>query len=274
MGATVASGPVPELPEVEAYRRLAEEALHRPIAAVDLPDLRYIRGGTTPRALRRVLKGASFSVARRIGKLLVLDLEGTPMSANHRLGVRFGMTGSLFVDGHSAVDELIYSSKSRGAQWDRFGVRFGRRGRPRRPRPPASRRCLDRPRRESPRSRRPTLTPAELRQALAGSSAPLKARLMDQARIAGIGNLLADEILWRASLAPTRRAGSLSPAETRRLHHHLRTTLDRTLGPGRLPHGRSDGGPGARGSLPADGAPLMRSTVGGRTTYWCPRHQK
>ena len=97
---------MPELPEVEAYRRLADEALHRPISAVLLPDLRYLRGGTTPRQIRRVLNGASFSVARRIGKLLVLDLEGSPAATDHHLGVRFGMTGSLFVDGHSAIDEL------------------------------------------------------------------------------------------------------------------------------------------------------------------------
>ena len=61
---------MPELPEVEAYRRLAEEALHRPISAVALPDLRYIRGGTTPRQLRRVLtslKGLREDLLRHVG---------------------------------------------------------------------------------------------------------------------------------------------------------------------------------------------------------------
>jgi len=122
MDLTVASCPVPELPEVEAYRRLAVEALDRPIASVSLYDPRFLRGATSLRQLKRILVGASFRAARRIGKLLVLDLAGTPAATDHRLGLRFGMTGSLFVDSHSAVDELIYSSKARGAQWDRFAV--------------------------------------------------------------------------------------------------------------------------------------------------------
>ena len=265
---------MPELPEVEAYRRLAEEALDRPIAAVLLLDLRYLRGGTTPRQLRRVLAGASFAAARRIGKLLVLDLEGTKPATGHRLGVRFGMTGSLFVDGHSAIDELIYSSKARGAQWDRFRVRLADGGDL----------VVHDPRLLGGVSLDPdetalgpdamAVTLAQLRHALEGSGAPLKARLMDQARMAGIGNLLADEILWRASLAPGRRAGSLSPAEIRRLHHHLRATLDELSARGGSHMGDLMVARQKGGRCPRDGAALMRSTVGGRTTYWCPRHQK
>ena len=63
---------------------------------------------------------------------------------------------------------------------------------------------------------------APARTLLAGAQAPLKARLLDQARLAGVGNLLADETLWRAGLDPARPAGSLDPAEVRRLHRHLR----------------------------------------------------
>jgi formamidopyrimidine-DNA glycosylase len=264
---------VPELPEVEAYRRLAETALHRPIAAVAVHDPRFVRGETSPPRLKRILVGASFAAARRTGKLLVLDLVGTAAAFDHRLGVRFGMTGSLFVDGHSAVDELIYSAKSRGAHWDRFGVGFTDGGS----------QVVHDPRLLGGVTLDPdesvlgpdalTLTAAQLRRALEGSAAPLKARLMDQVRIAGLGNLLADEILWRASLAPHRRAGSLTPAEIRRLHRHLRATLDELsarggshlgdLMPARHPGGR----------CPRDGAALMRSTVGGRTSWWCPRHQ-
>jgi formamidopyrimidine-DNA glycosylase len=265
---------VPELPEVEAYRRLAVEALDRPIASVSLYDPRFLRGATSLRQLKRTLVGASFSAARRIGKLLVLDLEGTKPAAGHSLGVRFGMTGSLFVDGHSAIDELIYSSKARGAKWDRFKVGFADGGDL----------VVHDPRLLGGVSLDPdetalgpdalTLTPAQLRQALEGSAAPLKARLMDQARIAGIGNLLADEILWRASLAPNRRAGSLSPAELRRLHHHLRTTLTELSARGGSHMGDLMLAREKGGRCPRDGAPLMRSTVGGRTTYWCPRHQK
>jgi formamidopyrimidine-DNA glycosylase len=274
MVVTVASWSVPELPEVEDYRRLAQEALGRPIASVSLYDPRFLRGATSLRQLKKILVGASFSAARRIGKLLVLDLAGTPAATNHRLGLRFGMTGSLFVDGHSAIDELIYSSKARGARWDRFAVGFTDGGDL----------VVHDPRLLGGVSLDPdetalgpdalTLSLPELRRALEGSAAPLKARLMDQARIAGIGNLLADEILWRASLAPARPAGSLTPAELRRLHHHMRATLTELTARGGSHMGDLMQAREKGGRCPRDGALLMRSTVGGRTTYWCPRHQK
>ncbi|MGH9018287.1 MAG: Fpg/Nei family DNA glycosylase [Acidimicrobiales bacterium] len=265
---------MPELPEVEAYRRLAVEALGRPIASVSLYDPRYLRGGMSARTFKRSLVGASFTGARRLGKLLILDLTRPSTATGHRLGVRFGMTGSLFVDGHSAVDELIYSSKSRGAAWDRFAVGFADGGDL----------VVHDPRLLGGVTLDPDesalgpdalrLTAAQLGQALVGSAAPLKARLMDQARIAGVGNLLADEILWRASLAPTRAAGSLTPAELRRLHKNLRGTLEELSARGGshmgdLMHARQPGG-----RCPRDGAELRRSLVGGRTSWWCPRHQK
>jgi formamidopyrimidine-DNA glycosylase len=95
---------------------------------------------------------------------------------------------------------------------------------------------------------------------------------MDQERLAGVGNLLADEILWRAGLAPGRRT-PLTDDELRALHKELRATL-RQLGRrggshmGDLMDGRAVG---AR--CPLDGTELLRETVGGRTTYWCPLHQ-
>jgi formamidopyrimidine-DNA glycosylase len=264
---------MPELPEVELYRRLAERALDRPIATVVLHDPRFLRGPTTLRRLRSVLVGASFAAARRKGKLLVLDLTGTRAATGHRLGIRFGMTGSLLVDDYLGVEDLIYAPTEAEPRWDRFTVGFTDGGSL----------VVHDPRLLGGVSLDPdetllgpdamTVTRAELRDALAGSSAPLKARLMDQARLAGVGNLLADEILWRASLSPHRRAGSLTAAEIRRLHHHLRVTLDELsdrggshlgdLMPAREPGGR----------CPRDGAALMRSTVGGRTSWWCPRHQ-
>jgi formamidopyrimidine-DNA glycosylase len=103
-------------------------------------------------------------------------------------------------------------------------------------------------------------------------AAPLKARLMDQQRLAGVGNLLADEMLWRAGLDPARRT-PLSDAELVTLHKAVRATL-RLLGRrggshmGDLMEERRPGG-----HCPLDGAELRRATVGGRTTYWCPQHQ-
>jgi formamidopyrimidine-DNA glycosylase len=119
-----------------------------------------------------------------------------------------------------------------------------------------------------------TLTLSGLRGALAGSVSPLKARLLDQSRIAGLGNLLVDETLWRASLAPVRPAGSLGAKELGRLLRAMRRTLV-VLGErggshtGDLQPARVRGG-----SCPRDGAELRRDQVGGRTTYWCPVHQR
>jgi formamidopyrimidine-DNA glycosylase len=116
------------------------------------------------------------------------------------------------------------------------------------------------------------VTVADLRPLLVGD-APLKARLMDQRRLAGMGNLLCDECLWRAGLDPARPAGSLTVAESRRLHRHLHRTLE-VLGErggshtGDLQAQRHRGG-----RCPRCDTPLLRRTVGGRTTYSCPTHQ-
>jgi formamidopyrimidine-DNA glycosylase len=261
---------VPELPEVESYRLLAEErALHRPISVVHAPDAWILKRGLTAGAVVAALTGRSFVAARRRGKVLLLDTDGDgPV-----LGLRFGMTGQLVVDDRAGVDQLLYSSHRDDRAWDRFWVTFADGGHLR----------LHDPRRLGgveldpdedrlgPDAR--SITPSELRAALAGSDVALKARLMDQRRIAGIGNLLADEVLWRAALSPERPARSLTPAEVRRLHRHLRGTVSDLLAGGSHTGGlmiqRRPGG-----VCPKDGAPLVRSTVGGRTTWWCGNHQK
>lgn len=117
------------------------------------------------------------------------------------------------------------------------------------------------------------MTLAGLRAALGTSTAPLKARLMNQAHVAGVGNLLADEALWRAGLDPRRAARDLSDAEVRRLHKHLRATVSELSARGGSHTGdlRIHRAPGGR--CPKDGAELERGTVGGRTTWWCPKHQ-
>ena len=132
------------------------------------------------------------------------------------------MTGSLMVDGVTVDDDLVYAPTRYDPKWDRFALGFADGGAlvvhdPRR--------LGGRPR-SIPTSPRlgpdaATITPAALAAALRGSTAPLKARLLDQSRVAGVGNLIADEVLWRARLSPLRPAGSLTPAEVRRLHRHL-----------------------------------------------------
>jgi formamidopyrimidine-DNA glycosylase len=260
---------VPEGLEIEYYRRLAESALDRAVVAVDAPDDWYLKRGLTPPVVRELLIGRRFMTARRRGKLLVLELnDGTT------LGLRFGMTGKLEVDERPAIEALQYSSPRLDPAWVRFGVRFADGG---------SLLMRD-PRRLGGVEVDPleddlgpdalSVTPAQLRAALDRSEAPLKARLMDQRRLAGLGNLLVDEILWRASLDPARAAGSLDDRERRRLHRHLRRTLDELLERGGSHMG--DLMPArARGArCPRCQGQLVRRTIGGRTTYSCTTHQR
>jgi formamidopyrimidine-DNA glycosylase len=267
---------MPEMLEVEYYRRLAERALGRPIASVKVPDPHVIRGLSGATALRRALVGRSFTAARRRGKLLLLDAGPLVTAAGDAaagdadaadagaggptLGVRFGMTGGLVVDDRQAIDRLLYSPERFGEQWVRFRLGFAGGG------------ALLGP-------DAATVTLAQLRVALAtrahgeGSGPPLKARLLDQARLAGVGNLLADEILWRAGLSPWRPSGSLTDAELRRLHRHLRATVANLLERGGSHTGDLMVERRSGGHCPKDGTELVRATVGGRTTWWCPAHQ-
>jgi formamidopyrimidine-DNA glycosylase len=260
---------MPEMLEVEAYRVLAEKSLGRAIEAIVADDLWYLKRQTTPESLRDALIGARFTAARRIGKLLLLDVD-----SGHVLGLRFGMTGRLLVDGAAGVDHLEYSSMREFEGWDRFGVRFADGGdlRVRDPRRLGGAELDPDEGRLGPDAR--ALKPAELKRLLAASEAPLKARLMDQGRVAGLGNLLVDETLWRAGLDPARPAGSLADNELRRLHRHLTGTVEQLFERGGSHMGDLHLARRPDGVCPKDGTPLERRTVGGRTTYSCPRHQR
>lgn len=248
------------------YRRIADRTVGRRILGVDAPDEWYCKG-VSPAVLAAVLPGLTVTATRRFGKLLLLDTDG-PV-----LGLRFGMTGRLLVDGTGPIERLEYASDRDDPVWHRFGLAFAGGG---------TLTLVD-PRRLGGVSLDPDLAMlgpdaasiggAALRDLVAGSAAPLKARLMDQTRLAGLGNLLCDETLWRAGLDPARPAGSVSPSEVRRLQRHLRAVLAE-LGErggshtGDLQRSRHPGAP-----CPRCGAELERRTVGGRTTYSCPRHQ-
>ncbi len=259
---------MPELPEVERYRQLAESAVCRAITSIATPDPWFLKGGAGAAALRRALVGNRFVSADRIGKLLLLATEGGPT-----LGIRFGMTGTLVVDGRAGVEELRYAPRRHDPSWDRWSARFADGGTlvVRDPRrlggvlldPDLSRLGPD----------AASVSPSALSAALRGSAAPLKARLLDQSRVAGVGNLIADEVLWRSGLSPLRPAGSLSADEGRRLHRHLRRTIGHLIGRGGSHLGDLTDERRGGGRCPRDGTALVRSRVGGRTTWWCPLHQ-
>jgi formamidopyrimidine-DNA glycosylase len=111
------------------------------------------------------------------------------------------------------------------------------------------------------------------RQRVGSGDAPLKARLMDQSVIAGVGNLLADETLWRARLSPLRPAGSLTVSELDRLRRELRAATRLAIRLGGVHTGRLIVHRRAGGHCPRCGEQLRRARVGGRTTWWCPGEQ-
>jgi formamidopyrimidine-DNA glycosylase len=104
-------------------------------------------------------------------------------------------------------------------------------------------------------------------------TAPVKARLLDQSAIAGVGNLLADETLWRAGIDPRRAVGELEDSELDGLRRSLRAATRDAVRNGGVHTGDLIRERRRGGHCPRCGAPLERATVGGRTTFWCPREQ-
>jgi len=115
------------------------------------------------------------------------------------------------------------------------------------------------------------VTQAELDRVLTRSRAPVKAVLLDQSRVAGLGNLLVDEVLWRAGIDPARPARELDRNERRRVHRAVRRTLQLTLERGGSHTGDHMAQRFAGGVCPKDGTPFERRTVAGRTTFSCPQ---
>src|SRR4029079_3101428 len=216
---------LPEILEVEAARALIDaRALDREIQEVFAPDAWFLKRGLTPAGARAALRGQSFVAARRRGKLILVDL-----SSGAVLGLHLGMSGRVLVDDEAAGDPLLYASNKADPAWHRFGVTFADGGTM----------YLRDPRRLGAVELDPDeerlgpdafdLTLAQLRTILGRSRAPVKAVIMDQSRVAGLGNLLCDEALWRAGIDPARAADSRSADEPRRLPRAIRDTL-RVLG--------------------------------------------
>lgn len=259
---------MPELPEIEFYRRLAERsALERTIVEVIADDEWFLKGDTTKEQLQQHLTGAMFHRAWRVGKLLLLDTDRADV-----LGLRFGMAGTLVVNDEQGVTDMQYGSRRNLPEWNRFTVLFADGGLL----------TINDPRRLGGVEFTPDLQRMGVDalsidvNSLAGltkSSMPLKAWLLDQSKVAGVGNLLADEILWRVGLDPARPANAIAPADVARLAGVGVETVQQLIDRGGshrgdlMPERKRDG------HCPKDGAALLRRTIGGRTTYWCPVHQ-
>ncbi len=263
------AAPVPEVLEVESYRELAERVVGSRIRAAEAD--RYAAAKlVAPRAFAHAAVGRRVVGTGRRGKLLWLETDGV------RLGLRFGMTGVLLLDGDAGIEGLFYGPHDYRDEWVRASLTLD----------DGRRLILHDPRRLGRVEIDPSLeglgpdviglSRADFDAALAtrGEGPAVKARLLDQAMVAGIGNLLADEMLFRAGVDPRTPVGRLDAARRARLFRALGQTI-RTL---RRRGGSHTGDHMAArhpdGRCPRDGTALAVATVGGRTTYWCPTHQR
>ncbi|HEV3002649.1 MAG TPA: DNA-formamidopyrimidine glycosylase family protein [Solirubrobacteraceae bacterium] len=259
---------MPELPEVERARALIEErALGRRIAAVDDTDT-YVCRPHQPGELASALVGRELVEAHRRGKTMWVETgDDGPV-----LGLHLGMAGRIVVDGAAEGDPPSDGERP-AAVWDRFALDFEDGGRlVLRDKRRLGRAVLD-PDLSGLGPDAAEVSRDAFRARVGRGDAPLKARIMDQGVIAGVGNLLADEALWRARLSPRRAAGELSGEELDRLRREIRAATRSAIRKGGVHTG--DVMPARRrgGVCPRCGTAMERATVGGRTTYWCPVEQ-
>ena len=213
---------MPELPEVESARAVIERAgLQRLIVAVDDSDT-YVCRPHHPGEIRDALVGRRLTAVHRQGKTMWCDTSGAGRSRadGPTLGIHLGMSGKIVVadaDG-TEIDGGDYWERGRAAgdyRWSRFSLTFADGGTLMLVDPRRLGRVRLMPPIETLGPDAASITPAQFRSALARGTAPVKARLLDQQAIAGIGNLLADEILWRARVHPARRVSDLARGRRR-----------------------------------------------------------
>lgn len=272
---------MPELPEVETVRRRLEPVLTgRRFERVEISDPRLVRPHE-PHEVAAELQGERVASVERRGKYLILRFE-----TDRVLLIHLRMTGSLRHSSAGLDDDphrralvrlddgsdVAYRDVRRFGTWlllepgelDAYLA------------PRLGEEPLDAP-----------FTAARLGQLLARRRAPVKAALLDQRTLAGMGNIYVDEALWRAKIHPLRPAESLEPNELRRLHRAVRTSLEHglarqgsTLRDYKLPDGASGSMQHefkvyGRGGEPCDrcGTPIAKIRVAGRGTWFCPTCQ-
>ena len=271
---------MPELPEVESARAVIERAaLGRVIVDVDDGDTYECRPHQ-PGEIRAALLGRRLTAAHRRGKSMWCDTSGVvPASTpGPALGLHLGMSGKIVItDGRGdEIEGGDYWERGRANgdyRFSRFSLTFADGGSlllidPRR---------LGRVRLDPPvQALGPDageITRSQFRAAFARGTAPVKARLLDQHAIAGIGNLLADQVLWQAKFNPARPVSELTQPDVDRLLRAVRRSVEASV---------ADGGvhtlpilsfrkPDAH--CPRCGAPMLRGQVAGRATWWCSREQ-
>jgi formamidopyrimidine-DNA glycosylase len=261
---------VPEILEVESYRELASRVVGATITR-GWADGFLAKKLHSPAAWARSVKNLTVTGTSRRGKLMLLETDGPT------LGMRFGMTGVLLLDGDAGVEGLFYGPHEYQTKWLRGGLEFG----------DGRKLVMHDPRRLARFEIDPdldqlgpdalSLTKKEFDQIVRverGEGPAIKARLLDQSRVAGVGNLLGDEMLFRASIDPRTPTGTLSADERDRLFKAFRQTMTalQRRGGSHLGDHMDARFPG--GLCPRDGGTMLLATIGGRTTYWCSTHQR
>jgi formamidopyrimidine-DNA glycosylase len=278
---------MPELPEVERARRLvADVAVGRTITRCRCADDEIVYDGVSPRTFARRLKGRRVIAARRRGKQMWLELDRPPHPLFH-----LGMTGHFLSPGH---DGIVYETGAKMPD-DAWPPRFwkihvelddGGEFVMTNPRRLGRIRLRDEPEAEPPISKLgfdaldevPPLP--EFRQMLEGRRGNVKGLLMGQGFAAGVGNWIADEVLYQARIDPRRPVSSLTPDETKALRQKLiavvRKACDVNADKAAFPrtwlfHHRWGKNADA---LTHDGREIDHITLGGRTTAWVPAVQR
>ena len=273
---------MPELAEAEFFRKRWDLAARGArVVAVQTHDCAKIFRGTSPARLRRALTGATLLSSAAAAKQMIFRFSGDAW-----IGVHLGMSGELRTEAPGYVakkhDHFVLVTRTDTLVFA-YPRMFGRVQFHVGAAPP-----------EWWTKIAPALTsPAFTREAVTAflrrrARAPIKAVLLMQERFPGIGNWMADEILWRSAIHPRRLAGSLRPVEIARLwrecRHVARLALATIAGRGgylppdlnaHIPrtwlfwHRWEDGG-----VCPRTKKPLLRAEIGGRTTCWSPARQK
>src|SRR3954468_6880342 len=272
---------MPELPEVETIRRqLAPVVAGRALTELEIVDPRWCLP-LAPEAVREALEGRRVEHLARRGKYLVWELEGDAFLLMH-----LRMTGTLLLDPPPGTPYVRVRFVLDGGAHElrfcdprRFGTGELAMGPAARDAFFAARLGLE------PLS--DELTGAALRAMARGRRAPIKAFLLDQRRIAGVGNIYADEALFRARIHPLRPTGTLTRAQCDALAGAVRDALTAGLAAGGATIDDFRQADGVRGAFQDEflvhrrrgepcvvcGTPVRKMVAGGRGTYACERCQ-
>lgn len=287
---------MPELPEVETVRRgLEQKTTGFAIKTVLVHRARAIAHPAPPEAFIAALQGCQVGSWSRRGKYLSADLERDNADGGH-WGVHLRMTGQfLWLDPPKEGDTAIPACKHTRVQlWNSQGQElrfvdlrsFGQMWWV----PPGVplEAVVTGLQKLGPEPFSGAFSATYLKAKLKGSSRPIKTALLDQALVAGVGNIYADESLFSAGIRPQTPSGKLGLADLERLRESLVEVLQRSIGAGGTTFSDfrdltgSNGNYGGqalvyrRGGEPCRqcGGPIHREKLGGRSSHWCPNCQR